>query len=144
MICACIMLWLQQTYAHVTDARQQRRIKRNMLRSCNRVRQFFGAAPLKQLPGGRVKNVYMCSGRESLRDAVKVDLRIYTDHAYVDQQFAAMMAEAFGTKVVPCNCGHRGRDIARCYGDAHVELPPEWQQFIAEFDEGKFPELIAG
>jgi hypothetical protein len=118
-------------------------IKQDMLASCNRVRRFFGAAPLDELPRGRTRDVFNCSGRKALSDATAIDIRINFDHAYVNSQFAAMMAQAFGTRIVSCNCHGRESQYSRCNGDSHIELPQEWQDFINAYDCKEYPELIA-
>lgn len=98
-----------------------------VLRAVNRGRVAIGRQPLKKMPKGYKNRPGSCPLANALRvthvGVLAVSARTPSN--------AMALAAAWGTEVPALD-------------DARVYLPPELSNFVCDFDDGAYPELIAG
>ncbi|MBW4061876.1 hypothetical protein HJC99_04880 [Candidatus Saccharibacteria bacterium] len=111
---------------------------RGMRRDLNALRTAFGQPELTSLPVATPCQPQDCTGHRALRDLGLGDYTVYPGYIIVDKEFAAIVAAAWGTTVLPLKEG--GTDFT----EERPGVATTWRikRYITRFDDNAFPQLI--
>ena len=112
-------------------------ILEELLSALNRIRKESGASVLSELPAGERNNGNNCVVAVALKD-IDPGIKVYKEGIFsTDKNFSQLVADQleYGFELIVWKLPTDYR-----YG---VPTPIYMRNFIADFDEGKFPELEA-